>query len=486
MSISLPLLLGYVQVIQAIVMLVIAVALSAAAYYLMQPKGGSRGNGAAQDYALTNLATQGSFVPLLIGRRRVGALLAWVGDRQNYTEVIKTDGGKGGSSKKTNGATTWFEAGWHILCVGPATNLYQIWQNGDPQLNGSLDSINNPSGSAFQTVQGDTGYIYWGEVDQPIDADLTDAARVGVASRWPHVCYVYWPKKTLGPTPSWPQLEYDVETEPQVEGIGLDDALAEYPKVLEMGDYRGPLGPWAMYQILFNSYPHGLGLPLDEFAYGAAQSISFQIYDVYARCNYTNAEGDQQEIKVGDDDFGKVFYFSEGLNKLLDAKLTGGRQLTWACGPLTDYNAFSGSDTFKSQGGWRRRGEADYSVEIEDNNQLFSYPVRPTTIPVGAGVNGVRATWDADEKSYYFLNLEQDETNHQVYAHNTEYIGTVMPEGLWWALVDETNAPTITEDDVFLVAACAFKAPFAGGPSPSGGANVVVSYKMKITIGGVG
>lgn len=224
-----PLLLGYAAV-PYLVTLAISAALSAAAYFLMRPKsaGSPHGNTKAEDFNLSNLSTQGAFIPRLIGRRRVGAVVAWIGDRAVVTGNTYTPGdskgGTRGHSRKNfpSAVTVYAERAWHLLCVGPATHLHRIWSEGRLIYDTTVNSVTTPSGSFLTTTTGELFAIYWGEDDQPVNTFLGDADRVGIESAWPSVCYVVWFGKQLGPTPHWPQIEYDVE----VNLNGGDPAVA--------------------------------------------------------------------------------------------------------------------------------------------------------------------------------------------------------------------------------------------------------------------
>lgn len=123
------------------------------------------------DNRLTTLAQRGAFVPYVIGRRRTAPLFAWAGRR---IAKESTDGGKGGGASGTQGYE-YKESGWHIITIGPAKKIHGIFQNGkridDPNV--SIDPVNTPSGTLITMRNGEgSGYIYWGEPDQPINLVL--------------------------------------------------------------------------------------------------------------------------------------------------------------------------------------------------------------------------------------------------------------------------------------------------------------------------
>lgn len=264
------------QALPHIIVAVIALAASAAAYFLLRPDGvrNPAGNQQAEDFALSNLSSQGAYIPLLIGRRRIGAVICWVGDRasQNVRQSQRQGGSKGRShSRKTiiTNQVLFQESAWHCLCVGPAKALYRIWSEGKVIFDQKITPGDTPSGSVVTTEAG-IFRIFWGEPTQPVNDFLGMPSRVGVDSRWPHVCYVVWIGKWLGSQPNWPQLEYELEVEPRVVESTLTDAAAVIPTTYVGVGYENANLGHAMGQILFESYPHGLGCPIADWDYNPA------------------------------------------------------------------------------------------------------------------------------------------------------------------------------------------------------------------------
>ena len=183
----------------------------------------------------TTLSQRGSYVPLLNGRRRVGAIFAWAGDRFSKKEKIAgSKGGKGGSSNPVSGKqeqTIWFENGWHVICIGPANKLWRIWQHGDilfgKDFQEPLTPATHPSGTTVSFGNEGQMTIFWGEKLQPINTDLGVSNRVGISSRWPFMCYVYWEAKRLSTSPIWPLLEYEIEVRPNNDNISVSDSWIE-------------------------------------------------------------------------------------------------------------------------------------------------------------------------------------------------------------------------------------------------------------------
>lgn len=180
---------------------------------------------AVSDDRPTTLALRGVYVPLLQGRRKLAPIVAWAGDR----EAEEQDSGGKGFGASGGGGTLYYESAWHVLCVGPAQRLWRIWQNGKVIWSGPISADTTPSGSEI-VLDNDEGTlaIYWGEPDQPINEFLADASRAGVASRWKYHCYIQWTRKTLGSSPQWPNLEYELETEGAGDPVLFYDDFSTY------------------------------------------------------------------------------------------------------------------------------------------------------------------------------------------------------------------------------------------------------------------
>lgn len=192
---------------------------------------------------------RGSWVPLLIGRRRIGPVIAWVGDRVTTTESGGSGGkGSGGGSVQQ---TVYFERAWHLLAVGPARKLRKVWVNGKLAWSSAgITPESHPSGSTISMDDHQGSFtIYWGHVDQPVDALLSDPSRVGVPSCWPNCCWVRLNDFRLGGFAVWPLVEYELEVHPYRKG---DTANADYstldPRLSNSADWyknqHGVKTPW--------------------------------------------------------------------------------------------------------------------------------------------------------------------------------------------------------------------------------------------------
>lgn len=181
----------------------------------------------ANDDFITTLSQRGAPIPVVIGKRRVGYVFAWAGDRESHTGHSGGGGsfGQGGAE----GPTTFEEGGHHVICVGPARKLHRIWSNGKVIFDTMISKETTPSGSTHECKNDEgTFRIYWGDQTEPLDAYL--AAQTGVQSTFPHFCRVVWEKKRLGGSPTWPNIEYEIEAWPSwatwaTDGINAADAL---------------------------------------------------------------------------------------------------------------------------------------------------------------------------------------------------------------------------------------------------------------------
>lgn len=178
----------------------------------------SKNKSPIQDDKPTSLASRGAYLPWLVGRRRVGALIAYAGLQDRSSQKEKIDGGKGGAFGSPK-QTVWYEIGWHHLVIGPMGRLYRIWQNGSVIFDGPIDRTSHPSGTSIDIGKEGIFEIWWGESDQPNNSIIADPSRFDIDSQWPLIASVLWNKKRLGTTPTWQLLEYDIENRPIAGGL---------------------------------------------------------------------------------------------------------------------------------------------------------------------------------------------------------------------------------------------------------------------------
>ena len=169
---------------------------------------------AALDDKLQSQATQGAYIPLIIGRGRVGSVFCSPPadhqaaltslapqNRSSLGSLFGFAKGQGGIPQQPS----YQEDSLHIVCVGPASELIAIFQNGETIWRGPITPATHPSGSAVLLSNGEGAFIvYWGfPTDPPISV-------VDVNSRFSHCLKIYWSPKNLGQQRQWPRLEYEV------------------------------------------------------------------------------------------------------------------------------------------------------------------------------------------------------------------------------------------------------------------------------------
>lgn len=174
----------------------------------------------------TTLADRGSYVPLVLGRRRIGYLFGWAGNRDVKQEVTGETGGKGGGGSKKTYANVYHEDGWHILCVGPVWALHGIRQEGIVIFGDTITQNTTPSGSVIDLGKEGAFQIFWGECDQPINTML--GTGIGINSRWPHVCSIYWISKRLGTSARWGTIDYELEVLPTIDTAVVAESYHVY------------------------------------------------------------------------------------------------------------------------------------------------------------------------------------------------------------------------------------------------------------------
>ena len=179
----------------------------------------------------TTLSVRGSFTPWHVGIRRVGPVFCWAGDREIRKES-QGGGGKGGGDAPE--VDVYYEAGWHVLGMGPMYALHSIIQGGTTIFTGPITADSHPSGTSVDLGKEGVFTIYWGEPTQPTNSFLGNANRVSVTSRWPHACYVVWNKKRLSGQ-TWNILDYVLERRPSWTGLSSSQGWYEPNRTLTGG-----------------------------------------------------------------------------------------------------------------------------------------------------------------------------------------------------------------------------------------------------------
>lgn len=182
---------------------------------------------ASLDDAVQSSATQGAYIPLVIGRARLGPAFCFVEDisedasfallaQPMFLSSMASGIGRALGFAKGGGASVpnnYKENALHVICVGPASELIAIYQNGEAIWRGPINPKTHPSGTLIQVGNGSEGFfeVHWGFPDDPILDRLRDnTKRHGLEVNYAFVFKIFWRYKDLGQSRNWPRLEYEV------------------------------------------------------------------------------------------------------------------------------------------------------------------------------------------------------------------------------------------------------------------------------------
>ena len=168
----------------------------------------------------TNQTVRGGFIPVVMGRRRVGCVFLWTGDRTEVEEVVgrAPSGGKsfGGGGSVDIKQVAYFERGWIGLCCQRCIIVNGIYKDGRLVENSRFAKPFMPAGSRIDFGKDGSGFIFWG-LDHP---DLDNEAMVllndltGIQSKWEGMAWMFWDSLRLGPVARWGNMEYDITAAP--------------------------------------------------------------------------------------------------------------------------------------------------------------------------------------------------------------------------------------------------------------------------------
>jgi hypothetical protein len=92
---------------------------------------GQRMEGARLDSLRLTSSTEGSVIPRLYGRMRIGGNLIWATDFREESRTTSQGGGKGGGGPKVTTTTYVYFASFAVaLCEGPITGIGRVWADG--------------------------------------------------------------------------------------------------------------------------------------------------------------------------------------------------------------------------------------------------------------------------------------------------------------------------------------------------------------------
>lgn len=235
----------------------------------------------ADDGKQPTLSTRGSYLPYVVGTRRVSPVIAFVGPR-GANEV---GGGKGGGG---SGGYHYYAELVHLVTLGSADQLLGIYRGGEliapiiyetiekwcywptpPFTRYACNEERRRPGTPYQvaTTPGGTtiniddygGFDwYWGQPEQPINDLLASPDKLNVASQWPWFCYAHWRPHNYREQIYAPQIEYEVRV-PLLPMPTLNQWTAS--QWLDNGDTSGANPAHLAWQLLTARPPHGLGIP---------------------------------------------------------------------------------------------------------------------------------------------------------------------------------------------------------------------------------
>lgn len=215
----------------------------------------------------TTLANRGDWIPQVWAyARTVEPLFAWAGDRHVETTSPSAGGSIGGDNGDDDPEVI-LENGFHCVAVGIYDYLHQIRVGESTVWTGPITPDDTPSGTSLTIAGVGTFTIYWGHHDQPINAFMGDAARVGIASRWPHYLTIQWNDMVLSGGSTWPIVKYTIGR--VCMPLGLNDSAA----LLTSGTAIGINGGHAALNWLCAQYPDGCGIPLSEIDHATLEAI---------------------------------------------------------------------------------------------------------------------------------------------------------------------------------------------------------------------
>lgn len=173
------------------------------------------------------LVARGDTIPLCIGMEVLPGMLVWEGANRIVIEDFQGGaGGKGIGAAAGGRNEVIYSQGQQVICVGPGSRLTHIEQDGrkiwplrDQHPDG-ITPLTAPSGTSFTCRNAEGGgsegtfRIYWGEIDQPVDALFADGSAKGHAANDGFVMSVVWDDKRTGGSRRWPVLKYGVAVMP--------------------------------------------------------------------------------------------------------------------------------------------------------------------------------------------------------------------------------------------------------------------------------
>lgn len=263
----------------------------------------------------TNQTARGGFIPIVMGRRRVGSCFLWTGDRIEIEEVVgqAPSGGKdfGGGGSQDIKQVAYLERGWIGLCCERALIVHGIYKDGRLVENSRFAKPFMPSGSRIDFAKDGSGFIFWGEDHPPITHEalvlLNDLA--GVQSKWEGMVWMYWDRLRLGQVARWGNMEYDIETCPP-SGLGGFTA----PSTIGEDEDKGWNPSLCILILLMQESPLGCAIPNCRIDFASFNTVGFAMYAEGLSANILVQDGQTAENVIGGilEDIGAMLYEVDG------------------------------------------------------------------------------------------------------------------------------------------------------------------------------
>ena len=266
-----------------IILIAASTAVSMIAASMNKPKEGAT----LRDNRLTTVAQRGTFIPYIIGRRRIAPTFLWAGSR--VVEEVSSGGGKNMGGGGGGGYQFW-ESASHAICLGPVDTVYGVYQAGKLIVKTPVD-LSNSNGGEVVTIDHDedSKVKFWpGTANQIVNADLADAERIGLNCRWKHLAYAWWCPKYLGGSPQWPDIQYDVRVLPKYR---LTRSPVWMNETAQDAGNAGVNPAHALWQIITAPYPHGVGVPKSMVDREAFEKLGELLHEEHLPCNIVATDG---------------------------------------------------------------------------------------------------------------------------------------------------------------------------------------------------
>lgn len=262
----------------------------------------------------SNQTARGGFIPIVMGRRRVGSVFLWTGDRTEVEEVVgqAPSGGKGGGGGGTQDIKqiAYLERGWIGLCCSKALIVHGIYKDGRLMENSRFISEYMPSGSRIDFGKDGAAYIFWGEnhdLSNPGLALLNEKTKIN--SKWEGVVWMFWDRLRLGNVARWGNIEYDITT---CAPSGIAGWTA--PSTIGSGNDLGWNPALCILILLMDESPLGCAIPNCRVDFLSFSAVGTTLHAEGLAANILIQDGQVAENVIGGilEDIGGMLYEVDG------------------------------------------------------------------------------------------------------------------------------------------------------------------------------